>query len=62
MLIVKVLVYVCLIVCLAIYIHFEKLKCYRKGFSDGMDYYSKMVEEDCLVTNELRRSSEEDKE
>ena len=42
MIIVKALVYVCLIVCLAVYIHFEKLRSYRKGFSDGIE---KMAEE-----------------
>ena len=47
MIIVKVLVYICLIVCLAIYIHFEKLRSYRKGFSDGMEHYSEMVKEAC---------------
>ncbi len=39
------LVYVALIVCLTIYIHFEKRNSYQKGFSDGVEHYSKLVDE-----------------
>lgn len=43
--IVEVLIYVCLIACLTIYIHFEKRRSYQKGFTDGVKHYSDMVEE-----------------
>lgn len=43
--IVEVLIYVLLIAGLTIYIHFEKRDSYQKGFSDGVEHYSKMVEE-----------------
>ena len=39
------LIYICSIVCLTIYIHFEKRSSYKKGFSDGFNYYSEMAED-----------------
>ena len=59
MIIGKVLAYICLIVCFAIYIHFEKLKSYREGVSDGMEHYSKMVEGALHHTNQWNKEAAE---
>ena len=57
--IVEILVYVCSIVIFAIYIHFEKLKCYREGFSDGVKEYSDMVEGVLQRVNQWNKEAEE---
>ena len=57
--IVEILVYVCAIVCFAIYIHYEKQKSYQEGFSDGVEHYSSMVEGVLQQTNRFNREAEE---
>jgi hypothetical protein len=57
--IIAFLVYVFLIACLTIYIHYEKQKSYQKGFSDGVEHYSSMVEEVLQQTNRFNREAEE---
>lgn len=57
--IVEVLAYVCLILFLTIYIHFEKRWNYQKGFQDGMTHYSDMVNEALHDINRFNRESEE---
>lgn len=59
MTIAEVLAYVCSIVCLTIYIHFEKRNSYQKGFSDGVEHYSNMVEEVLHRTNQWNKEAEE---
>lgn len=55
----QTLVYVCLIVGLTIYIHFEKWNSYKEGFSDGVEHYSKMVESSLDHINKLNKEAEE---
>ena len=53
------LLYVCLIVGLTIYIHFEKRNSYKEGFSDGVEHYSKMVESSLDHINKLNKEAED---
>ena len=55
----EVLVYVGLIVMLTIYIHFEKRYNYQKGFQDGVEHYSKLVDEALHQTNQFNREAED---
>lgn len=57
--IIKVLVYVCLITCFTVYIHFEKRNSYQKGFSDGVKHYSDLVEEVLHRTNQWNKEMED---
>lgn len=57
--IVEVLIYVLLIAGLTIYIHFEKRDSYQKGFSDGVEHYSKLVDEVLYQTNRWNKKAEE---
>lgn len=55
----EVLVYVGLIVTLSVYIHFEKRWNYQKGFQDGVEHYSKLVDEALHGVNRFNREAEE---
>lgn len=55
----EILVYVSLIVSLTVYIHFEKRYNYQKGFLDGVEHYSKLVDEALHQTNQFNREAEE---
>lgn len=55
----EVLVYVGLIVMLTIYIHFEKRYNYQKGFQDGVEHYSNLVEKALHKTNQFNKEAEE---
>lgn len=55
----EVLVYVGLIAMLTIYIHFEKRNSYQKGFQDGVEHYSNLVEKALHQINRFNRESEE---
>lgn len=57
--IVEVLIYVLLVAGLTIYIYFEKRDSYQKGFSDGVEHYSKMVDEVLHQTNQWNKKAEE---
>lgn len=58
MVIVDVL-YVCSIICLFIYIHSEKRRSYKKGFSDGVEHYSDTVNETLRYINQWNKEAEE---
>lgn len=59
----EILVYVGLtvsfIASLTVYIHFEKLHEYKKGFLDGVEHYSKLVDEALHQTNQFNKEAEE---
>lgn len=56
--IIEILICICLIVCLTIYIHIEKLNSYKEGFLDGVKHYSNMVEEVLHCTNQWNKETE----
>lgn len=55
----EVLVYIGLIAMLTIYIHFEKRYNYQKGFQDGVEHYSNLVEEALHQRNQFNKEAEE---
>ena len=57
--IVEFLVYVISVVVFTIYILFEKRRSYQKGFWDGVEHYSKMVDGVLHRVNRFNKEAEE---
>lgn len=55
----EVLIYVLLIAGLTIYIHIVKRDSYQEGFLDGVEHYSKMVDEVLRSVNQWNKEAKE---